>query len=281
MAAVCAVPAGAHGGPALAATTPTSVVPVAALTVTTPFPDIETQPGSTVRLDVDVASPTVAPVDIAVGGVPDGWKSTLRGGGFVIHSITATPDGPVKATLELDVATDAPAGRLPDQRSPAPSGDDKAVRRRDARRRRRRSTTAIQVTADFPSLEGRPGERRSPTTSRSPTTRPEQQTFTFDPTAPAGVDGDRLAHGRGEGRDRERSMPADRATVQGDRDPAGHGRSRARTRSTSTVTAANGATGKIELQPPRSPATPMLALGTADQRLDVVRAAPTASTGSR
>ena len=114
VAAVCAVPAGAHGGPALAATTPTSVVPVAALTVTTPFPDIETQPGSTVRLDVNVASPTVSPVDLAVDGVPDGWKSTLRGGGFVIHSVTATPDGPVKATLEIDVATDAAAGRLPD-----------------------------------------------------------------------------------------------------------------------------------------------------------------------
>ena len=39
------------------------------------FPDIETQPGSTVRLDVDVASPTVSPVDIAVDGVPDGYHA--------------------------------------------------------------------------------------------------------------------------------------------------------------------------------------------------------------
>ena len=62
------------------------------LTVSTPYPTIETQPGSTVKLDVNVASTTTQAVDLALGGLPDGWKATMRGGGFVVKAVTATPD---------------------------------------------------------------------------------------------------------------------------------------------------------------------------------------------
>ena len=60
------------------------------LTVSTPYPTIETQPGSTVKLDVNVASTSTSAVDLAVAGVPDGWKTTMRGGGFVVGAVTST-----------------------------------------------------------------------------------------------------------------------------------------------------------------------------------------------
>ncbi|MBI5088174.1 MAG: hypothetical protein HZB15_04745, partial [Actinobacteria bacterium] len=53
-------------GHAVAETTPP-----AALTVTTPFPSIDTQPGSSVTLDLTVASPTIESVDLAIDGLPD------------------------------------------------------------------------------------------------------------------------------------------------------------------------------------------------------------------
>ena len=263
VAAVCAVPAGAHGGPALAATTPTSVVPVAALTVTTPFPDIETQPGSTVRLDVNVASPTVSPVDIAIDGVPDGWKSTLRGGGFVIHSVTATPDGPVKATLEVDVATDAAAGDYPIKIT-GTSGNDKSVVDVTITVAEQ-VDNGIQVTADFPTLKGDPSSDFTYNLTITNNT-PEQQTFTFDPTAPEGwtVTASPTAEARAE-------------TVNIDAGATGQVQVKATPPTTAqegsypidvTVTAANGATGKIELTAQITGA-PVLQLATADQRLDV------------
>src|SRR5262245_14234895 len=88
-AAVCAtvVAAGALSGSegiVSAQTTPT-------LLVTTPYPSIEAQPGSDVKLSLAVVSDTPDVVDLQVNGMPDGWVATLRGGGFVIHEITSKP----------------------------------------------------------------------------------------------------------------------------------------------------------------------------------------------
>ena len=131
--------------------------------------------------------------------MPDGWKATLRGGGFVIHAVTATPDTPAKATLEIDVAAEAAAGDVPDH---------------DHRHRAATTTSAvdvtldvaeqvdsgIQVTADFPSLKGDPATRFTYNLTITNNT-PEEQTFTFDPTGPAGLDGDGVADRRGQGQD--------------------------------------------------------------------------------
>ncbi|MDH5290361.1 MAG: hypothetical protein OEY41_10225, partial [Acidimicrobiia bacterium] len=82
------------------------------LVLTTPYPSIETQPGSIVKLDITVTAGRPEPVDLAVDGLPAGWQATLRGGGFVIHSITSSPTGS-KASLEIAVASDAQAGSYP------------------------------------------------------------------------------------------------------------------------------------------------------------------------
>src|SRR6187402_2676737 len=61
----------------------------ATLVVTTPYPSIEAQPGASVKLGLTVVSATPDVVNLDVGGLPDGWTATLRGGGFVIHAITS------------------------------------------------------------------------------------------------------------------------------------------------------------------------------------------------
>ena len=56
----------------------------ATLIVTTPYPSIAAQPGASVKLRLTVVSATPDVVNLDVGGLPDGWSATLRGGGFVI-----------------------------------------------------------------------------------------------------------------------------------------------------------------------------------------------------
>ena len=66
-----------------------------------------------VKLSLTVVSATPDVVNLDVGGLPDGWTATLRGGGFVIHSITPKPDTGAAADLEIAVPPDASPGEYP------------------------------------------------------------------------------------------------------------------------------------------------------------------------
>ena len=203
-------------------------------------------------------------VDLALAGLPDGWKATLRGGGFVVQAVTATADDAGQGPARDRRPADGRRRDVPDHRH-------RQRRRRARRRSASRSTSpqqvdsGIQITADFPSLKGEPATAFSYNLTVTNNT-PEQQTFTFEPTGSAGLDGDGVADGRRPTPRRSRSMPA--ATARS--------RSTPRRRPATAegqypidvgVTAANGATGKIELTAEVTGA-PKLALATADQRLD-------------
>src|SRR4051794_38439725 len=98
-----ATPAGAQ----TAATTPSPV-----LALTTPYPAVLVEPGSTVKLDLSATAPEAQRMDLTVDGLPDGWKDALRGGGFVISGVTAAPTAGT-AQFEVDVPTSATAGDYP------------------------------------------------------------------------------------------------------------------------------------------------------------------------
>jgi len=236
----------------------------ASFTLWTPYPTIETQPGSTVKLDVQVASPTVDAVDLDIDGLPDGWTATMRGGGFVIHAITATPDTPAKASLEIAVPADAPPGSYP----LTINGHDAGA-----------GTAAIQVTidvatqvdngieltADFPSLTGDPASDFTYNLTIANNT-PEEQTFTFAPTAPQGWTA--TASPTAEARAQTVTIDAGAtATVKVTATPPETAEQGSYPIDVA-VTAANGATGQIELTAEVTGA-PKLALATSDQRLDV------------
>jgi uncharacterized membrane protein len=244
-------------GQAVAETTPP-----AALTVTTPFPSIDTQPGSSVTLDLSVSSPTVESVQLAIEGLPDGWKATLRGGGFVVHGVTTNPDTPPKATLELDIPPDAAPGSYPfTVRGTGQTGSSSTEITVNIAEQ---VDNAIEVTADFPSLSGAPDSDFTYSLTITNNT-PEEQTFTFSPTGPQGwtVTANPTAEARA-------------ATVTID---AG-GNSQVQVKATPPATAeegtypikvavaaANGATGSIDLTAEVT-GTAKLALTTSDQRLD-------------
>ena len=98
-------------------TTASAQTPDPTVRLTTPYPALLVEPGSDIKLDLSAAAPQPERVDLAVEGLPDGWKATLRGGGFVISGLTAAPDPPAKAQLELAVPPTAAPGSYPSRLS--------------------------------------------------------------------------------------------------------------------------------------------------------------------
>jgi len=234
-----------------------------ALLVSTPFPAVETQPGSTVTVDLSVSSPTTEAVSLDVTGLDDGWSATLRGGGFVIHGVTATPDA-ASAELEIDVPPDAPAGNhqisvVATDPAGARSKVDLDLVVAEV------VDNGVSLTTDFPSLSGEPGGSFAYTLTVDNNT-PIDQAFTFDPTGPQGWD--------------VTASPTAEAKAQTLTVEAG-GSEQLKVSATApesvdegtypidvSVIGANGASGTLTLQA-EVVGTPQLVLGTADQRLDV------------
>src|SRR4051794_31513536 len=232
------------------------------LTVSTPYPAIETEAGSTVKLDIDVATTSTEAVNIGLDGVPDGWKATLRGGGFVVTAVTATAAAPAKAQLEIDVPAQAAAGAYPisvtgsDGTNTSSLGITLDVAQE--------VDSGIQITADFPSLKGAPATAFSYNLTVTNNT-PEQQTFTFDPTGPQGW----TLTASPSAQANAQTMTIDaggKSTVKVDATPP-TGTAQGKYPIDVAVSAANGASGKIELTAEVSGA-PKLALQTADQKLN-------------
>lgn len=236
----------------------------ASLTLTTPYPSIETQPGSSVTLDLSVTGNTREVVDLETAGLPDGWVATLRGGGFVIHAITSAPDEGASAELELAVPATATAGDYPVTVTATDATGGRSVAAitivvAD------QVDSGIQLTADFPSLSGAPATDFSYTLTVDNQT-PVEQTFTFDPTAPQGWTA--TASPTAEAKAQTVTVDAGASTtVKVTATPPDSAQEGSYPIAVDVV-GANGARGTIQLKAIVE-GTPNLALGTADERLDV------------
>ncbi len=233
------------------------------LRITTPFPEVETTPGSTVKLTLTFTSSSADSAAVAVTGLPDGWQSTLRGGGFVIHAVTATSDSPATVSLEVTVPPDAPAGPHPFAvNASGPGGTSSLPVTIDVEQV---VDAGIGLTADFPSLRGEPDTDFIYTLTIENKT-PESQTFTFDPSAPQGwtVSASPTAEAKaqtvtidaGSTSDVKVTAHPPATTKEGSYDVDVQ------------VKAPNGASGDLKLQAEVT-GTPQLSLATADQRLNV------------
>ncbi|HWM20595.1 MAG TPA: NEW3 domain-containing protein [Ilumatobacteraceae bacterium] len=234
-----------------------------ALTISTPYPSVAAQPGSTVEFDVSVSAGIIEPVDLEIAEVPDGWSTTMRGGGFVVQSVTAAPDTPGEVTLEVTVPPDADAGNYPLVLAASDGAD----------RRELIITLVVQeqvdagigLTADFPSLRGDPGSAFSYTLTITNNT-PEEETFTFAPQGPQGwtVTASPTAEAQAATVTIEAGGTSTVTVTATPPDTAAEGDYPIDV----AVTAASGASGTISLTA-QVTGTPELTLATADQRLDV------------
>ena len=68
-----------------------SVALAAGVSMTTPYPSVVADPGSTVKFPITVTSDTPQRVELAVTTQPEGWNTRLQGGGSTIAALTTVP----------------------------------------------------------------------------------------------------------------------------------------------------------------------------------------------
>lgn len=169
--------------PLSAASAQDVVSPVSGYLLTSPYPAVSTQPGSTVKLDLAAYAPTTEPVAITVTDAPADWTTVLRGGGFVISGATADPEDPAAIKLELEIPPDAAPGDYPvvieEVGSTGTAELEMTITVAEI------VDAGIGITADFPSLTGGPTDTFTYTLTVENNT-PTDQTFNFTPRGPQG-----------------------------------------------------------------------------------------------
>lgn len=79
------------------------------LSITTPYPAVSIQPGTTASFDLAVTAEAPVRADLSLEGLPDGWTASFRGGGTEVTSVFAAPTAP-ELTLDVDVPEEASDG---------------------------------------------------------------------------------------------------------------------------------------------------------------------------
>ncbi len=86
------------------------VAAASGLSVSTPFPSIVAEPGSTASFKVTLDSNQDGEVKLAAAGVPTGWTARFAGGGLVVAGAYVTKGNPVDVTLNVAIPKDAASG---------------------------------------------------------------------------------------------------------------------------------------------------------------------------
>lgn len=82
----------------------------ASFALTTPYPSVTVQPGTTVTFDLSVTTPSPERVGLAVSGVPTGWTATLNGGGNAVNAVYTGGSTPPALQLSVNVPQSAAPG---------------------------------------------------------------------------------------------------------------------------------------------------------------------------
>jgi uncharacterized membrane protein len=124
-----------------------------ALSISTPYPAIVAEPGSTATFALKIGVPSSATVSLTTDGVPSGWTAQFRGSGTVIDSVYVPATGtPPDVSLSVDIPADATAGSTTINVL-ANGGGEKAtlpvvIRVESA------SAGSVSLTSDFATLQG-------------------------------------------------------------------------------------------------------------------------------
>jgi len=122
------------------------------LTVTTPFPAVVAEPGTTVSFKLSVSVTTAGRVDLKTTGVPSGWTARFRGGGQTVDGAYVEPKSPPDLTLDVEIPDGTPPGSSTiTVQATSASGSDSlplSLRVADA------AAGDVTLTSDFPELRG-------------------------------------------------------------------------------------------------------------------------------
>ncbi len=163
------------------------MAPIAAaaggLTVTTPFPAVVAEPGTTASFDLNINVPSAQRVDLKTNGVPSDWTARFRGGGLTVDGVYVDPKSPPKVTLDVEIPDGATAGSHTITVVGSGSGLSDSlsltIRVADA------AIGAVTLTSDFPELQGASGTTFTFNLTLKNDTAAEA-TYTINATGPDG-----------------------------------------------------------------------------------------------
>lgn len=164
---------------------PATAVAADRVSITTPYPAVAVEPGSTVSFDLSVSATPADQVALAVTGLPQGWDAKLRGGGFVIDGVFANPSDTPEVTLDVDVPDTATEGtaRLTVRATSGGAEDTLELELRVASQ----AGGSVELTSTQPALRD-DAEATFPFTVELKNDTPQELTFTLTTTAPPGWD---------------------------------------------------------------------------------------------
>lgn len=153
------------------------------LTVTTPFPAVVVEPGSTASFDLSIDVAAARRVDLEATGLPSGWTAEFRGGGQIVDGAFVNPDTPPEIELAVDVPDDATAGAstISVRATSGALSDTLALTIRVAQT----AAGDVSLTSDFPELRG-PSDTTFTFTVALKNDTAAETTFAMDAVGPAG-----------------------------------------------------------------------------------------------
>ncbi len=80
------------------------------VSLSTPYPAVAVEAGESVTFNLQVVASSPTRVELAVTQAPQGWTTTLRGGGFVTDAVFAKAKDPPAVELDVDVPAEATSG---------------------------------------------------------------------------------------------------------------------------------------------------------------------------
>ncbi len=127
------------------------------LTITTPYPEIVAEPGSTATFKLSLSASPATAAGLSAAGVPSGWTSRFRGGGTVIDSVFVANASPTASNapdvqFSVDVPADAAAGTT--RMTLTASGSGASASLAVAVRVESAAAGSVSLTADFPQQKG-------------------------------------------------------------------------------------------------------------------------------
>ena len=158
------------------------------LTITTAYPEVVAEPGSTATFKLDMSANPAATVSLSADGVPSGWTSRFRGNGTVIDSVYVANTSPTATTapdvqFSVDVPADATAGTT-NMTIHADGGGLSETLQVSVRVESAASGT-ISLKADFPQQKGSSSSTFTFNLTLANNT-PSEATYSFNATGPDG-----------------------------------------------------------------------------------------------
>jgi uncharacterized membrane protein len=80
------------------------------LSITTPFPAVVAEPGSTASFSLSIDVPSARRVDLRTTGAPSDWTARFRGGSLTIDGAYVDPKSPPSVTLDVEIPDTATPG---------------------------------------------------------------------------------------------------------------------------------------------------------------------------